>query len=119
MSENKRPTRKRSRSEKGCAYDEMLETKSPKAKDMKKTDKSVKKKVQRKIVFTSDSEENDNVQVNNNANINVKKTAVGRTNKSSKSTAGKARTVVIGQNRQNRRDLSAKPMEMLDPCFKN
>ena len=55
----------------------------------------------------------------NYANINVKKTAVGRTNKSSKSTAGKARMVVIGQNRQNKRDLSAKPMGMLDPCFKN
>ena len=101
VSNNNDGKRKRTRSEKGMAYDEMLhDTKSPKTK-------KVKLKVSQKIVFSSDTE--DTEQVNNNANIEMfGKNQLDTVNKNHVSGKGGIKHGKV---------KNAKTNKVIDPCF--
>ena len=93
--------RKRTRSEKGIAYDEMFAEKSPKAK-------KEKSKVSRRIVFNNDSAESS--QVNNNATVKQNK------NEQEKITALKKGKTVKNVDTINQTKSVTK---VIDKCFQN
>ena len=111
-------THKRTRSEKGCALDEMKNLKSPSAKLHKPESSTNKKtKVCRKIVFKegNNPREAQNDQVNNNSN--VKK--VVRAKDSAKNRKGDLAKAVVKGKTSTMDANKCKKDKIIDPCFRN
>ena len=112
MSAIKENKRKRTRSAKGQAYDELLlegkSPKAPKAKESQKMEKE-KPKASRKIIFHSDTE--DTEPVNNNAV--VKAVVHSRDVVTTKESAPKKRNMKVVKSANNKKS------RVIDPCFKN
>ena len=107
MSGKQGKTRKRTRSKKGQAYDEMmLEAKSPKVKEAKRGVKP-KPKASQKIVFNSES---DQEQVNNNASFVMRNREIQNDGLTAKN---------IKKDKSGKTVVQVHKTGVFDPCFKN
>ena len=105
MSSKESTKRKRTRSEKGLAFDEMV---SQTTKKERKADKAERKQVKRRIVFNEEIQ-----QVNNNATRGIKVLDISEGNK----TKGKStKTVKVVKDANSNKRGSEK---VIDPCFQN
>ena len=102
-----RPSRKRTRSEKGQLFDEMM-GKSP-SQDRSKVLKNGKSKAIRRIVFNDEKQVNVNGKLDSNNNASMRVLTKG-------STRDKLTDKAV-----NRKDVEVKdnPGKLLDPCFRN